>query len=96
MIFVSNVEYKFPLVQEGGRSILSAAIFADMGGSWDRTKDISLKIGSGTEELKTGAGFGIRLRPMPVLPIRIDWGYGFNHKTGEQLSQFYFTIGSVF
>ncbi len=96
IIFVSNLEYKFPLVQEGGRSILSAAIFADLGGSWLNAGDINLSIGSGDRQLKSGAGFGIRIRPMPVLPIRIDWGYGFNHKPGEQLSQFYFTIGQVF
>jgi len=96
IIFVSNIEYKFPIVQESGRSILSAALFADVGGSWVKGDDISLKIGSKDNNMKSGAGFGIRLRPMPVLPIRIDWGYGFNHKPGEQLSQFYFTIGQVF
>lgn len=96
IIFVSNIEYKFPIVQEKGRSILSAAIFADIGGAWRRSKDVTWEIGSEENQLKTGAGFGIRIRPMPVLPIRIDWGYGFNHKPGEQLSQFYFTMGQVF
>ncbi len=96
IIFVSNAEYKFPLVQEGGRSIVSFAFFADMGGSWLKQDEISLKVGSKDTQMKTGAGFGLRLRPMPVLPIRIDWGYGFNHKPGEQRSQFYFTMGQVF
>jgi len=96
IIFISNVEYKFPIIQENNRSILSAALFADLGGAWNRSKDISLAIGSDIRQLKSGVGFGIRLRPMPVLPIRIDWGYGLNHKPGEQLSQFYFTMGQVF
>ncbi|MEW6557136.1 MAG: outer membrane protein assembly factor BamA [Elusimicrobiota bacterium] len=96
ILFVSNVEYKFPIVQEKGHSILSAAIFADMGGAWRNHNNVTLKIGSEEKQLKTGVGFGIRLRPMPVLPIRIDWGYGLNHKPGEQLSQFYFTMGQVF
>ncbi|MDD5686442.1 MAG: outer membrane protein assembly factor BamA [Elusimicrobia bacterium] len=96
IISVSNIEYKFPIIQEKGRSILSAAIFADMGGSWEKNDEITTKIGSKERQLKTGVGFGIRLRPMPVLPIRIDWGYGLNHKPGEQLSQFYFTMGQVF
>jgi len=96
IIFVSNLEYKFPIVQEKGHSILSAAIFADMGGSWRKSNNVSLEIGSEENQLKTGAGFGLRIRPMPVLPIRIDWGYGLNHKPGEQLSQFYFTMGQVF
>src|SRR3989339_2247274 len=97
IIFISNVEYKFPIIQENNRSILSAALFADLGGAWNRSKDISLAIGSDIRQLKSGVGFGIRLRPMPVLPIRIDWGYGLNHAPGiSQLSQFYFTMGQVF
>ncbi|MBN1385316.1 MAG: outer membrane protein assembly factor BamA [Elusimicrobia bacterium] len=96
ILFVSNLEYKFPIVKEKSRTILSAAIFADIGGSWKGKDDITAKIGSAEKQMKTGAGFGIRIRPMPVLPIRIDWGYGFNHEPGEQLSQFYFTMGQIF
>lgn len=96
ILFVSNFEYKFPIVQEASRTILSAAIFADLGGSWKGKDDVTGEIGSDENQLKSGAGFGIRIRPMPVLPIRIDWGYGFNHVPGEQLSQFYFTMGQIF
>ena len=45
--------------------------------------------------LKSGVGFGIRFAT-PVFPLRLDWGYGLNHKRGEDLQQFYFTIGNVF
>ncbi|OGS43825.1 MAG: outer membrane protein assembly factor BamA [Elusimicrobia bacterium RIFOXYD2_FULL_34_15] len=96
IIFISNLEYKFPIIEENNRSVLSAVLFADMGGSWRGDDDLSLKIGPEERQIKTGVGFGIRLRPMPVLPIRIDWGYGLNHRPGEQLSQFYFTMGQIF
>ncbi len=92
---VFNAEYKFPIVQERNRTILQGAFFADAGGAWSRRSDISLKIGSQPNQLKAGAGFGIRFKT-PVFPIRLDWGYGFNHRPGEQLSQFYFTIGNMF
>ena len=45
--------------------------------------------------LKSGFGFGIRFAT-PVFPLRLDWGYGLNHKRGEDLQQFYFTIGNIF
>lgn len=48
-----------------------------------------------TCNLKSGFGFGIRFTT-PVFPLRLDWGYGLDHNVGEDLSQFYFTIGSMF
>jgi outer membrane protein insertion porin family len=45
--------------------------------------------------MKVGAGFGIRFTT-PAFPIRLDWGYGFNHKPGEQRSDIYFTLGNLF
>ncbi|OGS09477.1 MAG: hypothetical protein A2386_01685 [Elusimicrobia bacterium RIFOXYB1_FULL_48_9] len=92
---VFNIEYKFPIVQEKKRTILQGAFFADAGGAWDDIKDLNLEIGNGTRNIKTGVGFGIRFTT-PVFPLRLDWGYGLNHNTGEELSQFYFTIGNIF
>ncbi|MFH1379267.1 MAG: outer membrane protein assembly factor BamA [bacterium] len=92
---VFNLEYGFPLVQENKRTILQFAIFADAGGAWSRSDDITVKIGSDQHYMKSGIGFGLRFKT-PVFPIRLDWGYGLNHKPGEDLSQFYFTIGNVF
>jgi len=92
---VFNAEYKFPIVQERNRTILQGAFFLDAGGAWRRSSDIDLSIGSKENQMRAGAGFGIRFKT-PVFPIRLDWGYGFNHEPGESLSQFYFTIGNIF
>lgn len=93
--YVANLEFKFPLAREKKRTIVQWAFFVDIGNSWYSFDDISLKIGTPKRYLKAGAGFGIRFTT-PAFPIRLDWGYGFNHKAGEQLSDIYFTIGNLF
>ena len=92
---VLNVEYKFPIVAEKGRSILVGAFFYDIGGSWADFNTIKLDFGTGEKNLRSGVGFGIRIAT-PVFPVRLDWGYGLNHKEGEPLQEFYFTMGNVF
>lgn len=94
-MMVYNVEYKFPIVQERNRTILQGAFFADTGGAWMDSSQMSFKIGNGENHMKSGAGFGIRFKT-PVFPIRLDWGYGFNHRDGESLQRFDFTIGNLF
>ncbi|OGS18794.1 MAG: outer membrane protein assembly factor BamA [Elusimicrobia bacterium RIFOXYA2_FULL_50_26] len=94
-MLVLNAEYKFPIVQEKKRTILQGAFFADAGGSWDSMYDFSLDFGTGPTNMKAGVGFGIRFTT-PVFPLRLDWGYGLHHNPGEELNQFYFTIGSMF
>ena len=92
---VMNIEFKFPLARERRRTIVQWAFFFDIGNSWDGFDDISTRVGTGTTNLKTGAGFGIRFTT-PAFPVRLDWGHGFNHKTGEQRSDIYFTLGNLF
>lgn len=92
---VTNVEFKFPLARERRRTIVQWAFFFDVGNSWDRFDDVSLRSGAGEKQLKMGAGFGIRFTT-PAFPIRLDWGYGFNHKEGAQRSDIYFTLGNLF
>ncbi len=94
-MLVANVEYKFPIVQERNRTILQGAFFYDAGGAWRNIGDMTLIAGTSESNLKTGVGFGIRFTT-PVFPIRLDYGYGLNHAPGEELSQFYFTIGQIF
>ncbi len=75
--------------------------FADAGGAWRSAKDIYTRAGGSTVQsenerfLKTSVGFGIRITT-PVFPIRLDWGYGLNHRSGEELSQIHFTLGNLF
>jgi outer membrane protein insertion porin family len=92
---VMNIEYKFPIVAERGRTVLQGAFFYDVGGIWNDYSDIDFTLGEGENNLRSGIGFGIRFAT-PVFPLRLDWGYGLNHKSGETLQQFYFTIGNVF
>lgn len=92
---VANIEFKFPLAREKRRTIVQWAFFFDIGNSWEGFDNISGRFGTRTTNLKTGAGFGIRFTT-PAFPIRLDWGYGFNHKAGEQRSDIYFTLGNLF
>ncbi|MFH1618573.1 MAG: outer membrane protein assembly factor BamA [bacterium] len=92
---VFNAEFRFPLARERRRTIVQWAFFFDIGNSWDRFDHINTRFGSGVKNLKAGAGFGIRFTT-PAFPIRLDWGYGFNHKSGEQPSEIYFTMGNLF
>ncbi|OGS10673.1 MAG: outer membrane protein assembly factor BamA [Elusimicrobia bacterium RIFOXYA12_FULL_57_11] len=92
---VANIEFKFPLARERRRTIVQWAFFFDIGNSWEHFDDIALRSGTGVSNLKAGAGFGIRFTT-PAFPIRLDWGYGFNHKPGEQRSDIYFTLGNLF
>ncbi|HNW44100.1 MAG TPA: outer membrane protein assembly factor BamA [Elusimicrobiales bacterium] len=92
---VANLEFKFPLARERRRTIVQWAFFLDAGNSWEHFDDISVRMGTRTSNIKAGAGFGIRFTT-PAFPIRLDWGYGFNHKPGEQRSDIYFTLGNLF
>lgn len=94
--FLFNTEYKYPLVREKQNTILQFATFFDMGGSWRRFRDVNFGLGTDIRQMKAGVGFGLRFRPTPVLPIRMDWGYGLNQIPGESRSQFYFTVGQIF
>ena len=41
------------------------------------------------------SGIGIRFTT-PAFPIRLDWGYGFNHVRGEKQYQINFGLGNLF
>ena len=98
---VMNAEYKIPLYVENKRRILQLVLFADVGGAWRSSKDILTQTGQSRNEfdnerfLKSAVGFGLRITT-PVFPIRLDWGYGLNHRPGEDLSQIHFTLGNLF
>ena len=98
---VMNAEYKVPLYVENKRRILQLVFFADIGGAWRSGKDIGIKVGQSGNAfdneryLKSAVGFGLRITT-PVFPIRLDWGYGLNHRPGEDLSQIHFTLGNLF
>lgn len=92
--YVMNAELRFPIAREGRRNMAQFAFFYDLGNSWDHASDLSFKLGPNDNEFKSGVGVGLRLTT-PSLPIRIDWGYGLNHKQGEDRSHFYFNISNM-
>jgi len=92
--YVGNLELQFPLVRERRRTMIQGAFFLDAGGAWDHANEMSARIGSGRNDLKTAVGFGIRFTT-PAFPIRLDYGYGLNHRPGEQRWQIHFAIGNI-
>ncbi|OGR90798.1 MAG: outer membrane protein assembly factor BamA [Elusimicrobia bacterium RBG_16_66_12] len=92
---VANLELGFPLARERKKTIVKFVAFVDAGGSWDRVRDISGRIGSDTRDIKTDVGFGLRF-VTPAFPIRLDYGYGLNHRNGERLYQINFGLGPLF
>ncbi|MBI5209504.1 MAG: outer membrane protein assembly factor BamA [Elusimicrobia bacterium] len=92
---VFNIEFGFPLAREKRKSIVKLVFFFDAGNTWYNTKDVRLRVGPALNEIKTNVGAGIRF-VTPAFPIRLDYGYGFNHKPGEKLYQINFGIGNLF
>lgn len=81
---IFNLEYIFPILSE---MRLKGVMFADAGNSYDKDEPI------GT--LRYTSGLGIRWIS-PIGPIRIEWGYNLNKKTGEGSSKLEFTFGTFF
>ncbi len=93
--YIGNVELKFPIAREGRRTLAQLAAFFDIGNSWTNLSDIRFRTGSGVGDFKMGVGFGLRI-VTPTLPIRLDWGYGLNHKSGERRGYIYFSMANLF
>ena len=94
MYYVMNAELRFPLAREGRRNMAQLAFFFDLGNSWNKFDDLEFSLGPGENQFKAGVGVGLRFTT-PSLPIRIDWGYGLNHDSGEDRSHFYFNISNM-
>ncbi len=94
MYYVMNAELRFPLAREGRRNMAQLAFFFDLGNSWNKFDDLEFSLGPGVNQFKAGVGVGLRFTT-PSLPIRIDWGYGLNHKSNEDRSHFYFNISNM-
>ncbi len=95
MFDVFNVELGFPLARERRKTIVKVVTFFDAGSAWDRMKDVSGRVGSGDRDIKTDVGLGIRFTT-PAFPIRLDWGWGFNHIPGEKRYEINFGLGNLF
>jgi len=92
---VFNIEFGFPLARERRKTIVKFVTFFDAGGAWDNVRSMQMRVGKGEHHVKTDVGFGIRFTT-PAFPIRLDWGYGFQHRPGESKYQINFGIGNLF
>ncbi len=92
---VANVEFGFPIAREHRKSIVKLVTFFDAGTAWENLRSVRARIGTRDQDIKTDVGVGIRF-VTPAFPIRLDWGYGLNHKPGERPYQINFGIGGLF
>jgi outer membrane protein insertion porin family len=81
---IFNTEYIFPLVSD---IKLKGVVFFDAGNSYDSFNNFGY--------LRYTTGTGVRWIS-PVGPIRLEWGYNLDKKTGEKPSRFEFAFGSFF
>jgi outer membrane protein insertion porin family len=83
-VLLFNLEYLIPV----GFGIRLATFF-DAGNAY----------GFGTDfdplDLRKAAGVGARWQS-PFGPIRLDWGFNLDRKTGESSNEFHFSVGSPF
>ncbi len=88
--FFLNAEMIFPITQD---MTLKGVVFYDGGAGWDNpyvtTQMVNQGLVTGNNfDYRHAVGFGIRmLQPMPV---RIDWGFKLDTRTGEKESQIHF------
>ena len=86
--FFLNAELIFPITQDLS---MKAVAFYDGGAGWDNPYLANVNpalITSNSFDYRHAVGFGIRmLRPMP---IRVDWGFKLDPRTGERESQVHF------
>jgi outer membrane protein insertion porin family len=90
-------------IPEGGKALVAAAVearidiarswgfqlFAETGGVFSRTSGIQAR------ELREVAGVGITYRS-PFGPLRLDWGFKLDKRTGEGLQQLHVGVGYAF
>ncbi len=92
---VSTLSVSFPVVKSHQRSIADFETFFDAGSAWAGARQMSIQIGTSQTDIKTDAGVGIRF-VTPAFPIRLDWGYGFEHNPNEAKSVVTFGMGQAF
>lgn len=83
----SLFELEYPLIREAG---LKWVTFFDVGNAWDHWPR-----GDEPFEIRADWGFGIRWFS-PIGPLRFEWGFPINPKSGEIVPAFHFFIGPPF
>lgn len=81
-----NVEYLFPLIEEAK---LRGVVFFDAGNAWEEGQTYL------ETPMRRTAGAGVRWFS-PMGPLRLEWGYVLDRKSGERASRWEFSIGGFF
>src|SRR3990170_1869360 len=79
-----NIEYLIPVIFG-----IRFATFFDAGNVYGFTKDFDLT------DVRKAAGVGVRWQS-PFGPVRLDWGFNLDRKSGEKASQIHFSVGAPF
>lgn len=83
-MFVTNLEYVFPLFSEQS---VRGLVFFDLGNSYEGKLDFT--------DLRRGAGVGIRWYS-PLGPLRLEFGFNLDRRDDESPSEWDFAIGTAF
>lgn len=78
-----NNEIRFPIF-----GILHGVGFLDVGNVYEKFSDFNFS-------LRKTAGAGLRLK-IKYIPLRFDYGFKLDRKTGESASEYFFSIGQAF
>jgi len=76
-----NTEVIFPLIKDAG---IKGVVFFDTGNAWNDGYHLG--------DMRKTAGTGVRWYS-PIGPLRLEWGYVLDKKTGEASSRWEFTMG---
>jgi len=79
-----NIEYLIPVIFG-----IRFATFFDAGNVYGFTKDFDLT------DVRKAAGVGVRWQS-PFGPVRLDYGFNLDRKSGEKASQIHFSVGAPF
>lgn len=83
-MFAFNSELRFPIY-----SILGGVVFFDTGANWLNDN------GFESDDVRETLGVGLRIAT-PIGPLRIDYGYKLDRRSGESAGEYYVAIGSTF
>ncbi len=83
-MFAVTTELRFPIY-----SVLGGVIFFDAGANWLNDN------GFESDDLRETLGAGLRIAT-PIGPLRVDYGYKLDRRSGESAGEYYVAIGSTF
>lgn len=85
-MLMTNLEYVVPIYEPAG---IQSVIFMDAGQAYGETEEIDIT------KLRADYGFGLRWQS-PFGPLRFEWGFPIDRRSGESFSVFNFSIGQSF